>query len=74
LIFLSIRVPNVPCGVERIARIKYLKRKLKLLFLMYRVELKAKTIKNMPKNQPTTFLMYRVELKARGLSGIWKSS
>ena len=55
------RVPNVPCGVERLMQ-KLFYLLFKLLFLMYRVELKecqevrVATICSM-------FLMYRVELK-----------
>ena len=53
-------VPNVPCGVERLARANF--SSVSILFLMYRVELKELSLKKrqIPR---TSFLMYRVELK-----------
>ncbi len=58
-------VPNVPCGVERLLqsslRIGLLRN---VLFLMYRVELKAKLLPHLLRNN-RLFLMYRVELKER---------
>ena len=38
-VYLSINVPNVPCGVERFERIQ--KGMFQNMFLMYRVELKG---------------------------------
>ncbi len=56
----SLRVPNVPCGVERLQVL--LCQCPVLLFLMYRMELKV--IKACPvRFQQTWFLMYRMELK-----------
>ena len=56
------KVPNVPCGVERIC-MSGMQVSTKTLFLMYRVELKESWLNFFIKNCLTLFLMYRVELK-----------
>ncbi len=55
-----LRVPNVPCGVERLSGRGY---KYAIVgFLMYRVELKV-LLGGDPEFEVVEFLMYRVELK-----------
>ena len=55
------KVPNVPCGVERIEFLK--KPGESKRFLMYRVELKVGIFYKYPLAINKMFLMYRVELK-----------
>ncbi len=55
-------VPNVPCGVERNGKAE-VSTILPSLFLMYRVELKARFGISCIWKVSTLFLMYRVELK-----------
>ena len=58
--FISKRVPNAPCGVERWVGERRLRKRL--LFLMHRVELKVSFL--FPSfTFAFSFLMHRVELK-----------
>ena len=56
----ALGVPNVPCGVERVLSLSV--SSIASSFLMYRVELKERNIKDFAKLNKL-FLMYRVELK-----------